>query len=116
MKDIRKLFEAYPILEVINNENNDVIKNNAIYKILKADELMNTCKDQCIYLLFVTSGNISIQKLNKEGGETHLYNIEKGEVCHEALSCFMKFEPLNIVGRAMQESELYVLPFEIVNE
>ena len=28
----------------------------------------------------------------------------------------MKFEPFDIVGRAMQKSELYVLPYNIVNE
>ena len=76
MIKVKKLFEAYPILETINNNNNNIIQDNVIYRVLEAGELMSNCKEQCIYLLFVVSGNISIQKINKEGGETYLYNIE----------------------------------------
>lgn len=49
-----------------------------------------------------------------EGEETNLYNIGKGELCHEALSCFLRCEPLNIIGKATQDSQICIIPFEIM--
>ena len=64
--------------------------------------------------MFVLSGDIKIQRLNYEGEETNLYNMGRGQLCHEALSCFLRCEPLNIVGRATQDSRICIIPFEIV--
>ena len=80
-----------------------------------ADELLNTTEDKCVGFLFVISGTIKIQKINEKGEETNLYNIEKGQICHEALSCFLNCTSLNIIGRAMQNSKICIIPFDIVN-
>ena len=80
-----------------------------------ADELLNTNEDKCVGFLFVISGTIKIQKINEKGEETNLYNIEKGQICHEALSCFLNCTSLNIIGRAMQNSKICIIPFDIVN-
>ena len=101
---INQLYEAYPILAQIDENNNGIITERAIFKELLSDEYLTTPEDECIGFLFVISGNIKIQKINKKGDETNLYNIEKGQLCHEALSCFMNCNPLNIVGKALQDS------------
>ena len=113
---INQLYEAYPILTQIDENNNGIITERAIFKELLSDEHLTTPKDECIGFLFVISGNIKIQKINKKGDETNLYNIEKGQLCHEALSCFMNCNPLNIVGKALQDSKICVIPFAIANK
>lgn len=113
---INQLYEAYPILAQIDENNNDIITERAIFKELLSDEYLTIPEDECIGFLFVISGNIKIQKINKKGDETNLYNIEKGQLCHEALSCFMNCNPLNIVGKALQDSKICVIPFAIANK
>ena len=99
---IKELYKAYPILEQIDNYNKGALVERALFKELLADELLNTTEDKCVGFLFVISGTIKIQKINEKGEETNLYNIEKGQICHEALSCFLNCTSLNIIGRAMQ--------------
>ena len=112
---ISELYEAYPILAQIDKDNNGILSQKATFKELLSDEYLTTHESECIGFLFVISGNIKIQKINEKGEETNLYNVQKGELCHEALSCFMNCKSLNIIGRAIQDSKICVIPFDIVN-
>lgn len=112
---ISELYEAYPILAQIDKDNDGILSKRATFKELLSDEYLTTHEGECIGFLFVISGNIKIQKINEKGEETNLYNIEKGQICHEALSCFLNCTSLNIIGRAMQNSKICIIPFDIVN-
>ena len=116
MEYINKLYEAYPVLAQIDEENKGILGEKAIFKDLFADEYLSTNEDECIGFLFVISGSIKINKLNERGEETNLYNIERGQLCHEALSCFMNCKSLNIIGKAIQDSKICVIPFDVVNK
>lgn len=113
--NINSLYEAYPILAQIDEKNNGILGERAIFKELNADDYLERNTSGCIGFLFVISGNIKIQKINEKGEETNLYNIGRGQLCHEALSCFMNFESLNILGRAVQNSKICIIPFDVVN-
>lgn len=116
MEYINKLYEAYPELAQIDEENKGILGEKAIFKDLFADEYLSTNEGECIGFLFVISGSIKINKLNERGEETNLYNIERGQLCHEALSCFMNCKSLNIIGKAIQDSKICVIPFDVVNK
>lgn len=116
MEYINKLYEAYPILAQIDEENKGIIGEKAIFKDLFADEYLSANEGECLGFLFVISGTIKINKLNERGEETNLYNIERGQLCHEALSCFMNCKSLNIIGKAIQDSKICVIPYDVVNK
>lgn len=116
MEYINKLYEAYSVLAQIDEENKGILGEKAIFKDLFADEYLSTNEGECIGFLFVISGSIKINKLNERGEETNLYNIERGQLCHEALSCFMNCKSLNIIGKAIQDSKICVIPFDVVNK
>ncbi|MHC1684451.1 MAG: Crp/Fnr family transcriptional regulator [Clostridiaceae bacterium] len=116
LKDIEDLYKAYPILKKINEKNNKIISLQSNFKIVYADEYINGREGSCQGILFVIKGVIKIQKINKDGGETNLYNIESGEFCHEALSCLSSLESLNITGKAVQDSKICIIPFEVVSK
>ncbi|ADL50015.1 Crp/Fnr family transcriptional regulator [Clostridium cellulovorans] len=115
-KYIGALYDAYPLLKKIDEENNNVISTEAIFKTVYSDEYVASINSVCTGILFVLRGKIKIQKINKDGEETNLYNIEQGEFCHEALSCLSKLESLNIIGKAIQDSEVCIIPFGIVEK
>jgi CRP/FNR family transcriptional regulator len=110
---IKALYRNYPILNAINKKNNNIINNQAIFKTVYADEFVKAAEGTCVGILFVISGSIKIQRINAEGDETNLYNIRQGEFCHEALSCISNFESLNITGKAIQDSEVCIIPIDI---
>ena len=113
-KDIKSLYEMYPVLKTIDKKNNEIISTHAIFKTVYSDEYVSSAEAICAGVLFVIKGTIKIQKINKDGEETNLYNIKPGEFCHEALSCLSNLESLNITGKAIQDSEVCIIPFDIV--
>lgn len=113
---INKLFKAYPPLKIINDKNNNIIKEKAILRKLMSDEYLSRDNEGCMGFLFVISGNIKIMRSNEKGEETNLYNIGKGDFCHEALSCFLNNTSLNITGKATQDSEICIIPFNIAKQ
>lgn len=113
-KNIKSLFDIYPVLKKIDENNDKIISKKAIFKILFSDEYLTSTEGTCTGILFVVKGKIKIQKINQEGEETNLYDIKQGELCHEALSCLEDFQSLNITGKAIQDSEVCLIPFEIV--
>ncbi len=114
-KNIEKLYKAYPILKDIDI-NREIIEKNIVFKELFSDEYLKTSGENCAGFLFVINGVIKIQKMSEDGNETNLYNIESGELCHEALSCFINFKSLNIEGRAIKDSLIALLSPEVVNK
>jgi len=113
-KDIKSLYDMYPVLKKIDKNNNEIISTQAIFKTVYSDEYVSSTESTCQGVLFVIKGIIKIQKINKDGEETNLYNIKQGEFCHEALSCLSNLESLNIAGKAIQDSKVCIIPFDIV--
>lgn len=111
--NIDKLFEVYPILKKIDKKNNYLIKEKTIFNKLNKGQYLSSIGSKCTGVLFVISGVIKIQKINEEGDETNLYNIKKGDLCHEALSCIMKYESLNVVAKALEDSEIFIMNIDI---
>ncbi|MBB6714762.1 Crp/Fnr family transcriptional regulator [Clostridium gasigenes] len=110
LNNIEKLFEIYPILKEINNE---LIRGKTIFEKIEAGQYLSSIESECTGLLFVISGVIKIQKINEDGEETNLYNIKKGDLCHEALSCIIKCESLNIVAKALEDSKIFIMNIDI---
>ncbi|ERK31132.1 Crp/Fnr family transcriptional regulator [Clostridium intestinale] len=114
--NIKELYNVYPVLEKIDKDNNGIIASRAIFKTLYSDEYISNNESSCQGVVFVIKGMIKIQKINKDGEETNLYNIKQGEFCHEALSCLSTLNSLNISGKAIQDSEIYIIPFDVVKK
>ncbi|MBK1812172.1 Crp/Fnr family transcriptional regulator [Clostridium sp. YIM B02505] len=116
LKNIELLYKRYPILEEIDKNNNKIISEQVHFKTLSADENIQATGETCDGIVFVLKGIINIQKINPNGEQTNLYNIKEGEFCHEALSCIANIGSLNITGKALQYSEICIIPMDIVKQ
>lgn len=116
-ENIRKLYEHYPILKKINEDNNNVINDNIVFKKLYTGELMTPSNEEgCSGIVFVVDGFVKIHRVNKDGGETNLFDLRNGEICHEAISCLLNFQSLNILGKAIQDTLICVIPQTVVKK
>lgn len=116
MTDLEKLYKIYPALNTINKVNQETVQESILFRKMDADQYLKESGQRCSGFLFIMSGQINIKKINEEGEETNLYDIGKGDFCHEALSCFLNYEPLNITARAVQDSYIALIPVEIVSK
>lgn len=116
LKNIKALYESYPVIEKIDINNNGIIESKVIFKTVNFGEYLKLTAETCQGILFVIKGAIKIQKINADGDETNLYDIRQGEFCHEALSCLSNLESLKIVAKAVQDSEICLIPADIVEK
>lgn len=114
--NLKALYKEYPVLEKIDIESKSILKSEAIFKTIHFNEYIKLAGETCFGVLFVVNGTIKIQKINENGDEANLYNIKQGEFCHEALSCLSNLEPLKIVGKAIQDSKICLIPANIVQK
>lgn len=114
--DIERLWEAYPILQKIDAQHQDLLKSTLQFKTLYEGEYLSSAKGMCEGGILLLEGCIKIQRLNASGEETNLYNLNPGELCHEAFRCIMQFKSLDIVGRALQDSKVAFLPISFVED
>ena len=115
-KNVKLLYELYPVFKIIDENNEKIISKNAYFRTLNAEEYISSVSGTCQGILFILKGCINIRRINSEGDETNLYNITQGELCHEALSCLLQYKPLNIIGTAISESVVCIISREIVNK
>lgn len=114
--NLKNLYNAYPILKNINHKNKEIIDTVVQFKTIYADDYISSASNECRGIFFVVSGVINIKRINEKGDETNLYNIKRGQLCHEALSCLLKFKSLNIIGRAIQNSVICIIPIDVVKK
>lgn len=112
-KYIKELYNVYPM---INNVSVDInlIRENIIFKEFWSNEYLNMPTETCAGFIFVLDGVINIHKVNEDGEETYLYDLKKGDICHEAISCFLKCKSLQILAKAKQHSRVAIIPSQIV--
>lgn len=115
-KKLSSLYKVYPFLEDINKKSKGIFEEKIILIELRSGEFIKSSEEKsCAGFPLVIKGELKIQRINEDGDETNLYSIKKGELCHEALGCFMNCLPLNIEGYAIQDSEMFIVPPEILN-
>ncbi|SHH81185.1 Crp/Fnr family transcriptional regulator [Clostridium grantii] len=113
---LQLLYKVYPVLKKIDDKNNGIIKDNITFRKVSAEEYLPFTTNTCPGFIFVIKGIVNIQKINLNGEETNLYNIESGDLCHEALSCLLNYQPLDILGKALVDSHIAILNFELVEK
>lgn len=116
MERIKSLYREYPILQKLNVKSNGVLQEKLILRKVSSQEYLKTADSPCMGIPFIIKGQVRIFRINQKGEETNLYNIGKGELCHETLSCIIQCIPLNIFAQATQDSELFMVPMDIFDK
>ena len=113
-KLIQQVFETYPVLKQLEERYDHLLSKQIYFRWMEAGESMSAGESGCEDMIFILQGSIKITKLTQAGEETNLYNIGKGEFCHEYLNCLLSNEPLFIVGKVVQTTLVAAVPFTVV--
>lgn len=116
MEKFKNLYEEYPILKVLNLKSNGLLEEKLVYKKIYATEYMKTAESSCMGMPFIISGQIRIFRINNRGEETNLYTIGRGELCHETLSSLIECKALEVSAQAVQDSEIFIIPIDMVSD
>jgi CRP/FNR family transcriptional regulator, anaerobic regulatory protein len=66
--------------------------------------------------MVVLRGAIKIYREGEEGGEFFLYYLQSGQACAMSMSCLKHQEQSQVMGIAVEDSEILMIPMAMVNQ
>ncbi len=89
----------------------DIQEHGIQKKLASGEELMRPGM-YVRYIPILLSGSLKIMRQDKEGKETFLYHLVKGDTCAMSLTCCTTRKPSNVRAVAEGTTELLLIPIE----
>ena len=89
---------------------------HARLKHFSADEVLMYPGDKIVFVPMVMKGNIRVIRANEDGREVFLYHINPGQTCAMSLNCCRANQTSMIKAVAEDDTEVYMIPAELVDE
>ncbi len=102
--------------DIYERETAEVVLGTAKLKKLRADDWMVDIGDSIVHMPLLLKGQLRILREDEEGHELLLYYIRPGETCAMSLTCCSGNAVSNVRAVAEEDSELLLLPIQIIDE
>lgn len=93
----------------------DLAEVGVVREVDSGDAILKTGQS-LTYAIVVIRGAVKIYREGEEGGEFLLYYLGSGQACSMSLSCMRFQEESQVMGVAVEDSELLLIPIEKVSE
>lgn len=92
------------------------IANEGVVKEIEAGQVIIRTGELLTSAMIVLTGTIKIYREGDDGGEFFLYYLKSGQACAMSFSCLRNQEASQVMGLAVENSEILMLPMNKVNE
>lgn len=93
----------------------DISEVGVVKEVESGDPILKTGQS-LTYAIVVIRGAVKIYREGEDGGEFLLYYLGPGQACSMSLSCMRFQEESQVMGVAVEDSELLLIPIEKVSE
>jgi CRP/FNR family transcriptional regulator, anaerobic regulatory protein len=94
----------------------ETLKNEAVIKSFKKDEVIMRTGQYIQNTFLVLSGSLKIFREDEEGNEFLMYYIHPGEACAVSMICAAKMETSKIMATVMEDAELLMIPLNAMEK
>ncbi len=98
----------FPLLEQIS-------EHSQVKEVAAGDVIVRTGQHLSSAFL-VIRGAVKIYREGDEGGEFFLYYLQSGQACAMSMSCLRHQEQSQVMGLAVEDSEILMIPMDKVNQ
>jgi CRP/FNR family transcriptional regulator len=102
--------------DIYERETVEAILEIGKLKKIKADDWMLDIGDPILYMPLLFKGQLRVLREDAEGHELLIYYIRPGETCAMSLICCSGNAVSNVRAVAEEDSELLLLPIQIIDE
>ena len=102
--------------DIYERETVEAILEIGKLKKIRADDWMVDIGDPIVYMPLLLKGQLRILREDEDGHELLLYYIHPGETCAMSLTCCSGNAVSNVRAVAEEDSELLLLPIQIIDE
>lgn len=92
------------------------LADHAVLKEVKAGELLMQTGQYFRSTILVAKGNIKLYRAGAEGGEFFMYYLRPGDACALSMICATKQETSEIVGKAVVDSIILMVPIHLMDD
>lgn len=92
------------------------ISDHSEVKEVEAGEILIRTGQHLTSAIIVLRGAIKIYREGEEGGEFFLYYLNPGQACAMSMSCLRHQEQSQVMGMAIEDSEVLMVPMMKINE
>lgn len=85
-------------------------------KEVEAGQVIIRTGEHLASAMVVLRGAIKIYREGEDGGEFFLYYLKSGQACAMSMTCLRHQETSQVMGMAVEDSEILMLPMNKVNE
>lgn len=94
----------------------DKISDYSEVREIPKDEVIVRTGQHLTSAMIVLSGAVKIYREGDDGGEFLLYYLQNGQACAMSMSCLRHQEKSEVMGVAVEDSEILMIPMAKVNE
>ncbi len=92
------------------------ISKYSIVKEVEEGEILIRTGEHLTSAIIVLRGALKIYREGEEGGEFLLYYLQPGQACAMSMSCLRHQEQSQVMGMAVEDSEVLMVPMVKINE
>ncbi len=107
---MKQIIESLPFYEKLSSSEKELTASSAVIHRYEKGQMVHTCGQQCVGLVYVISGDLRLFLLSDEGREITLVHILDGQTCVLAASCVMSQITFHSELTAAKDTELLILP------
>jgi CRP/FNR family transcriptional regulator len=107
---LKKIFPSF------SNELIQDIKANEIIKTFSAGEVIMRTGQYIKNTMLLVKGTIKVYREDSDGGEFFMYYLQPGQACALSMVCAIKNEKSQIMARAVEDSEIIMLPLSMMDK
>lgn len=89
---------------------------NAILKEVKAGDLLMQTGQYFRSTILIVKGQVKLYRAGVEGEEFFMYYLQPGDACALSMICATKQETSEIVGKAIDDSTILMVPIHLMDE
>ncbi|MEC8692624.1 MAG: Crp/Fnr family transcriptional regulator [Bacteroidota bacterium] len=94
----------------------DKISEHSEVREINKDDVLVRTGQHLTSAMIVLSGAVKIYREGDNGGEFLLYYLQNGQACAMSMSCLRHQEKSQVMGVAVEDSEILMIPMAKVNE
>lgn len=102
-----------PVWDKLNKSQQDTLKNSAVKRKFKKNEILHNESADCTGLILVISGQLRAFTISDDGREITMYRLFERDICLFSASCIMNSIQFDITIAAEKDSEVLVIPSEV---
>ncbi len=111
---MRAIMEVIPFWNKLTDDEKKLLEQEVKWLHFEKNSFVASTANDCLGALFLENGQFRTYIVSEEGREITMYRLRKGDVCVLSASCVMKEIAFDVSMKAMEDTDVLLIPSNIL--